>query len=585
MTTTFLDFLRAFAAACGPATTAPDLLADATPLLAQRPGVIAVFALHSDVSGVAVRVRAGAALDTTPEVLAQVVAPDRSPAPPASWQAAGVARVDVLTFAHDHLVLAVDGGDPDTELALAKMLVDQAAGRRSAEERLADLAARVDHAQQLADMGDYDWHIPTDTNTWSDHLYRIYGHEPQSFNASYEKFLSMLHPDDRERITAIHQQAYASGEPYQMIERIVRPDGQTRYLSSNGQVIQDEDGTPVRMRGTCIDITDRIHAEEEAQRHAVRFRHLVEAFPDAILVIDRDGLIVQANEAAVTLFEGDPVGVGVPELFVGEDIEGLDVPGVSLKNDQLRLDVMVARVHSDTAGDDELTAAFIRDAHRRLAQESMVATLREAQLRRRQALELNDNVVQGLTAAILAQTTARFDEATMYLDRTMASARRLINDWIEPLDGAALQPGDLLRTQASGLLDPHDIIEARATLPRILIVDDNEDVRRLLRIQLETHGRYAVVGEGIDGRHGVELAEQLQPDVVLLDLAMPVLDGLEALPLIKGAVPNVKVIVLSGFDQTGMQDLAFAAGASKYVEKGVRMGLPQHLDEVLDRQD
>ena len=47
---------------------------------------------------------------------------------------------------------------------------------------LADLAARVNNAQQLANMGDYDWHIPTDTNTWSDQLFRIYGHEPQSFN-------------------------------------------------------------------------------------------------------------------------------------------------------------------------------------------------------------------------------------------------------------------------------------------------------------------------------------------------------------------------------------------------------------------
>ena len=45
-------------------------------------------------------------------------------------------------------------------------------------------------------MGDYDWHIASDTNTWSDQLYRIYGYEPQSFNASYERFLANIHPDD-----------------------------------------------------------------------------------------------------------------------------------------------------------------------------------------------------------------------------------------------------------------------------------------------------------------------------------------------------------------------------------------------------
>src|SRR6478735_11735527 len=62
--------------------------------------------------------------------------------------------------------------------------------RQVAEEALRDLQARVDNAQQLAHMGDYDWEIATDTNQWSDQLYRIYGHEPQSFSPDYERFLS-----------------------------------------------------------------------------------------------------------------------------------------------------------------------------------------------------------------------------------------------------------------------------------------------------------------------------------------------------------------------------------------------------------
>ncbi len=135
--------------------------------------------------------------------------------------------------------------------------------RVAAEAALADLRERVDNAQALANMGDYDWHIPTDTNRWSDQLFRIYGYEPQSFEPAYERFLSFIHPDDRDRIRAIHQHAYETGEPYEMVERIVRPDGELRYLSSNGQVLHDAAGQPVRMRGTCIDITDRVRAEEE----------------------------------------------------------------------------------------------------------------------------------------------------------------------------------------------------------------------------------------------------------------------------------------------------------------------------------
>jgi PAS domain S-box-containing protein len=144
--------------------------------------------------------------------------------------------------------------------------------KQAAEDALRDLKARMDNAQRLAHMGDYDWEIATDTNTWSDQLFRIYGHEPGSFNASYEKFLSFIHPDDRERIQAIHQQAYATGEPYDMIERIVRADGETRYLASNGQVVTDDHGNPVRMRGTCIDITEKVLAELEREEHAARVR-------------------------------------------------------------------------------------------------------------------------------------------------------------------------------------------------------------------------------------------------------------------------------------------------------------------------
>src|SRR3954447_1676346 len=81
--------------------------------------------------------------------------------------------------------------------------------QQAAEDALRDLQARVDNAQQLAHMGDYDWEIATDTNTWSDQLFRIYGYEPGAFNPNYEKFISFIRPEDRERIQAIHQAAYA----------------------------------------------------------------------------------------------------------------------------------------------------------------------------------------------------------------------------------------------------------------------------------------------------------------------------------------------------------------------------------------
>ena len=118
--------------------------------------------------------------------------------------------------------------------------------------------------------------------------------------------------------------------------------------------------------------------------------------------------------------------------------------------------------------------------------------------------------------------------------------------------------------------------------PRVLLVDDNDDLRRLLRLQLERTGRYEIVGEAADGNEAVRLATELQPRIVLLDLSMPVMDGLQALPLILDAVPEVRVVVLSGFDQGTMSVRALAAGAARYVEKGMTMHLADVLDDVLD---
>ena len=258
-------------------------------------------------------------------------------------------------------------------------------------------------------------------------------------------------------------------------------------------------------------------------------------------------------------------------------------------------DLEIARALIDAATARLRAEVRLTDLGQRVDQAQQLAEaarLHESQVRRRQALELNDIVVQRLAAALLAQGQERHEEAATYIDQTLTAARRLINEWIGPASGTELTPGDLLRSTSSGQPDEQSALLADADMgaevaavsaPRVLIVDDNDDVRRLIQIQLEVGGNYDVVGVAANGLEAVEQATELRPDVVLLDLAMPVMDGLEALPLIKAAVPDVQVIVLSGFDEGPMRDVAMKAGAAKYIEKGVRMGLPGHIDEVMSR--
>lgn len=104
---------------------------------------------------------------------------------------------------------------------------------------------------------------------------------------------------------------------------------------------------------------------------------------------------------------------------------------------------------------------------------------------------------------------------------------------------------------------------------RLLLVDDNEDLRFLVRTAVEARGGFEVVGEASDGRQGVALAGSLSPDVVLLDLDMPEMGGLEALPLVRDAAPSSKVIVLSSFRREDYEQVVRASGAVGYLEKGI----------------
>jgi DNA-binding NarL/FixJ family response regulator len=103
---------------------------------------------------------------------------------------------------------------------------------------------------------------------------------------------------------------------------------------------------------------------------------------------------------------------------------------------------------------------------------------------------------------------------------------------------------------------------------RTYLCDDAAGLRALVRFVLEEDPGIRVIGEAGDGDTAVREIAELQPHVVLLDLSMPGMDGLEALPQIKAAAPDVCVIVFSGFTFERMAAIARTHGADHYVQKG-----------------
>jgi len=91
----------------------------------------------------------------------------------------------------------------------------------------------------------------------------------------------------------------------------------------------------------------------------------------------------------------------------------------------------------------------------------------------------------------------------------------------------------------------------------------------VLRLLVAADGRLEVVGEAVNGQEAVELAERLQPDAIILDVAMPVMTGLEALPLLRERSPHSLVVIYAGGSRSENEPVALAAGAASYFEKGV----------------
>jgi CheY-like chemotaxis protein len=106
---------------------------------------------------------------------------------------------------------------------------------------------------------------------------------------------------------------------------------------------------------------------------------------------------------------------------------------------------------------------------------------------------------------------------------------------------------------------------------RVLIVDDSPQVRQELRTLLPLVGHIEIVGEATDGLEALRLAEALQPDVILLDLQMPVMDGYEAARQIKAACPSCRVVALTVYADSVSQDRAAQAGVDRFLVKGVAL--------------
>lgn len=107
---------------------------------------------------------------------------------------------------------------------------------------------------------------------------------------------------------------------------------------------------------------------------------------------------------------------------------------------------------------------------------------------------------------------------------------------------------------------------------RILIIDDSSQVRDVVRKVFESEPGWLVCGEASNGQEGIEMAERVHPNLIIIDLSMPIMNGLEAAKILNHSMPSVPLIMFTSFETPVLEQEALAAGISKIVLKSGPLG-------------
>ena len=194
--------------------------------------------------------------------------------------------------------------------------------RKAAEAALRASEASLKRSQEIAHLGSWELDLASNRLTWSDEVYRIFGLQPQEFDATCQAFLERVHPDDRTAVDAAYSGSLRDGrESYEIEHRVVRKDtGEIRYVREKCQHVRDAQGRIALSLGMVHDVTGRKQAEEALAASERRFRALLESAAQGVIAVDDTGHIILVNARTEELFGysrdeliGQPLELLVPE--------------------------------------------------------------------------------------------------------------------------------------------------------------------------------------------------------------------------------------------------------------------------------
>lgn len=514
--------------------------------------------------------------------------------------------------------------------------------RKQNEADLQQIRLDLDHAQEVGQIGSWRMDVRRNILTWSKENYRIFG-VPEGEPQTYETFLKIVHPDDREYVDTKWKSALR-GEPYEINHRILTGD-QVKWVREQAFLEFDAEGLLVGGFGITQDITERWRIEEELRQardelearvkertdklsHAVktlrrRSEQLRQMAAELTLAEQRerhriasvlhDGLqqlLVGAHFHLVIMEQDQNISDGIPHLkkILEETISAsrslaMELhPPVLLRNDlntALRwlanwmrdmhgLQVRVKSPKSIQSIDYEMLLLLFQSVRELLFNIVKHAGVKEADI---ELKKLNERILLkvedkggGFDPGIL-----RLEEGTSGGYGLFGMRERLIIFGVRmqiesapgkgsrikfriPLRDATKKTGqasDVKRKLADRAVSSRPYSKRADTDERIriMLVDDQDIVRQGIASLIERESDLQVVCEASNGEDAVSLARKVHPDVVLMDINMPIMNGIRATQLIHEEIADIQIIGLSVFDDEFYINDMIKAGATAFLTK------------------
>jgi PAS domain S-box-containing protein len=525
---------------------------------------------------------------------------------------------------HHSLVSKFPIFGPDGQAALIGGMAIDISDRRQAEEQLLRNKQRLELAQTAGRIGTFEWNIQTNDVEWSATEEDLFVLPAVGFGGKFDDWKESVHPADRDRALADAQRAVAQRGDLSMEYRIIRPDGEVRWMAAHGRVYCDEEGSAQRMIGVNIDVTERKEADRRKDEFLATLAHELRN-PLAPIRNSLHILKMPKLDEAVAQKTREMMERQVHQLVrLVDDL--LDVSRVMRGKVELRRQTVAL---ADVIGRAVETARPLFDSHGheltidlpteplflcadpvRLAQVvgnllTNAAKYTEAKGRIRLAAQRDGPQVRlhvrdtgiGIAPEILPRIFELFVQADHASDRAQGGlgvGLTLVKSLVEMHSGSIEAKSEGLGKGSEFIVRLPVVDEAPHVAPdndeqtpslaqkasghRILVVDDNQDAADSLAMLLRMQGHHVrVANNGFDALEAVNVE---RPDIVFLDIGMPKMDGYEVarrLRLQPGA-NHLVLAALTGWGQKEDRRKSEEAGFDYHLVKPLE---PKALEQVL----